>query len=97
MRPIDADALRETIIKGENISSLEYHLTKQYEYIENAPTVEPKIGHWIEYKPDYHRCSNCNKDAFVKWSPSKRDNVDVLTDYCPNCGARMVEPQESEE
>lgn len=52
---------------------------------------EPKVGHWVEYKPDYHRCSNCNKDALVKWHASKRDNVDILTNFCPNCGARMIE------
>ena len=48
-----------------------------------------KTGHWIEYIPDHHRCSNCNKDAFVKWHTAKRDNVDILTNYCHNCGSRM--------
>lgn len=57
---------------------------------------ETKTGHWVEYKPGYHKCSNCNKDALVKWNTSKKDNVDILTKYCPNCGYRMVEPQESE-
>lgn len=51
---------------------------------------ELKTGHWI-YKQyggypecgDYH-CSECDKI----------DNR--IPAYCPHCGARMVEPQESE-
>lgn len=51
---------------------------------------EPKTGHWI-YKQygsypeqgDYH-CSEC-------------DGIDNrIPAYCPNCGCRMVDPQESE-
>jgi len=51
---------------------------------------EPKTGHWIttrtfmhdgEYYCDKCKCESPNNE---KW------------DYCPNCGAKMVEPQESE-
>jgi len=66
-------------------------------------TPQPKTGHWehggelsrvfiggvlkgINYE-DWH-CSNCHcvveQSIKPKWS------------YCPNCGAKMVEPQESE-
>ena len=60
--------------------------------IRNAPSVQPKrqVGHWIFPNPSTEmicECSLCggNGRAFGK------DN------YCPNCGAKMVEPQESEE
>lgn len=45
---------------------------------------EPKIGHWIN--GNYHiECSECGEEYPYQ-----------LRNYCPNCGARMVEPQESE-
>ena len=52
-------------------------------------TSKPKTGHWIttrtfmhdgEYYCDKCKCDSPNNE---KW------------DYCPNCGARMIEPQES--
>ena len=54
---------------------------------------EPKTGHWIEgsdidimgKKVYWYTCSNCNEDRGQN------------TNYCPNCGARMFESQESEE
>lgn len=46
---------------------------------------KPKTGHWIECDVLKEvKCSNCRM-CF-------RDR----TNYCPNCGAKMVEPQESE-
>ena len=60
-------------------------------YIVNG-TPLPK-GHWIEgsdtdimgEKVYWYTCSNCNEDRGQK------------TNYCPNCGAKMVELQESED
>ena len=52
---------------------------------------EPKTGHWIKgYTfPDgaYWKCDKCNELIKVK----------IPMHYCNNCGAKMVEPQESEE
>ena len=48
---------------------------------------EPKIGHWINtgnYFTGAVKCSCCGKDSLEDG------------DYCPNCGAKMIEPQESE-
>ena len=50
-------------------------------------TPQPKTGHWIEtdkYESYRFKCSECYR------------GTDDITDYCPNCGCRMVEPQESE-
>jgi Zn finger protein HypA/HybF involved in hydrogenase expression len=50
---------------------------------------EPKTGHWWE-RDTYPQececwdCSECQETVFER------------TNYCPNCGAKMVEPQESE-
>ena len=63
------------------------------EYINSLPSVtpQPKTGHWIEEFNDLEgevrfTCSSCGKYQLFG------------TDYCYNCGAKMVEPQvESEE
>ena len=46
-------------------------------------------AHWIKSNYDnvdgtIYKCSNCNAELFSAWN------------YCPNCGAKMIEPQESE-
>ena len=54
---------------------------------------EPKRGHWIKSNPlMLSECSECGNKAF-----GYHGFDEVLTDFCPNCGCRMVEPQESEE
>ncbi len=53
-------------------------------------TQEPKTGHWKRISMDkysehakyWYRCDRCGKDNLGN------------TDWCPNCGCRMVEPQE---
>lgn len=55
-------------------------------------TPQPKTGHWIEITNQRGtvialRCSACEK------SPKHA----IRSDYCPNCGAKMIEPAESEE
>lgn len=51
---------------------------------------DPKTGHWIEEFNDLEgevrfTCSSCGKYQLFG------------TDYCYNCGAKMIQPQESEE
>jgi hypothetical protein len=58
-------------------------------WISEIPSVQPKpkTGHWIDHQEDkwiYAQCSECETVH------------DTRTNYCPNCGCRMVEPQESE-
>ncbi len=44
---------------------------------------KPKIGHWIYEDVLYSRCSECGELAIIaNWSK-------VLSDFCPNCGAKM--------
>ena len=52
---------------------------------------EPKTGHWIESRCDMWDCSNCGH-TYTDLSCEKYG-----MNFCPNCGARMVEPQESED
>lgn len=61
------------------------------EYIDDLPSAEPKTGHWImthDYFTGesiyYAKCSICGEDSLEEGN------------YCHNCGAKMIEPQESE-
>lgn len=64
--------------------------------VSTEPTVSPDeargVGKW--YKPHgmmppehtgKHRCSNCNSFAMRGWKSIREE----LTNYCPNCGAKM--------
>lgn len=48
---------------------------------------EPKTGHWKPYLKEglRYQCSACDSRFDTSW------------EYCPRCGARMVEPQEGSE
>jgi hypothetical protein len=55
------------------------------QFIKEMPPVtpQPKTGHWIK-KDGYSDCSECGSHIVTEW------------DYCPKCGAKMIDPQESE-
>ena len=56
--------------------------------VEDMSPITPKqrTGHWIECEDEVKCfCSECKEIS------------DYPTKFCPNCGAKMVEPQESEE
>jgi hypothetical protein len=66
------------------------HYEDMVNCVKGMPTVtpqEPKTGHWI-WCVGSHKCSNC--EEYTCFSHKE------LLRYCPNCGAKMVEPQESE-
>lgn len=48
---------------------------------------EPKIGHWINIDATHSKCDRCEAVFEIV-----SENGEV--NYCPNCGAKMVEPQE---
>lgn len=86
------------IALGEWIVSGEYQYTNATDYlvkrIKALPPVKlkSKIGHWIaveneEMETMGYYCSECDL-------PMETENQ---TRFCPNCGAKMDEPQESEE
>ena len=55
------------------------------EEIKNLPPVNPQPkGHWINNQNGTYTCDKCG-------GKHSRSN------YCPNCGAKMVERQESED
>lgn len=94
MRLIDADALTETI--GIRLYSGVVMEFVSVEDIAKQPTVDAvpvRHGMWL-LKHHYiaghefvsgHICSECGDDAL------NAEGDEFLTDYCPNCGARMDE------
>lgn len=50
---------------------------------------EPKTGHWILDETD--NSITCDKCGCLIWA---NDISNGEAYYCPNCGCRMVEPQE---
>ena len=64
--------------------------------IKAIPSAEPKTGHWIGIDEEPHEDYECDKCGYVVSTYTA--NIKPHTEYkfCPNCGARMVEPQESE-
>lgn len=64
------------------------HIDAVVETIEQLPPVNPqRTGHWIfdEILDKHYYCSECKSMGVDYW------------DYCPNCGAKMVESQERSE
>lgn len=60
------------------------------EKLKQLPSVQPKpkTGHWIYERCDMYSCSVCHH-----W----HTDLDEKMNYCPNCGAKMIEQQGSEE
>lgn len=74
---------------------------------------EPRKGHWIEHEWEemrekgYYRCSVCNhgyqrytkgiRKSDVPYIDGQEYKLWNCDNYCPNCGAKMVELQESED
>ena len=86
MRLIDADALRirfmlpDAQIKGLGLETV-IAVRDVMDFINTAPTVEPKQGRWIPLRKGIGvKCSECNKIQY---------GIDTWQFYCPNCGAKM--------
>jgi len=62
---------------------------RQIDDIETADVQPVKHGHWVNCKAGFYHsfgeCSECGHFTTMKHN------------YCPNCGAKMVKPQESED
>lgn len=89
---ISRQAVLETLDDMDNVldedRTIENYKELLKECYEVLPSVKPqeKIGHWTLHNEGYfdesYVCSKCDGDSPFDYK------------YCPNCGARMVEPQE---
>ena len=87
----------DIVIEGERYRVI------QEETLLGLPSVTQKSGKWITEKiGEGHKvyCSECKESANFEYArdgdiySSYGHGVIKKTKYCPNCGARMVEPQE---
>ena len=80
------------------------HIDAITDALDNLPSVtpQPKTGRWEWIQYDYNpnlgnwHCSKC-RCVVVECVGKEEKGGIPLYKYCPNCGVRMVEPQESEE
>jgi hypothetical protein len=78
----------------------EYHVI--VDAIDKLPSVnpQPKTGHWEWVRYDSNpnignwHCSECNR---IVCGAITAANPVYAYKYCPDCGAKMIEPQESED
>ena len=95
-RLIDADELKNSIIKKLGIASEEFLLESEkavFEEIDNAPTVEAvpvRHGKYIGTEFDGY-ADGC--PVYYEWKCSECGCVfeeeEPTYNYCPNCGAKM--------
>jgi hypothetical protein len=95
---------KEKLIKAD-IASIEntvrHAFNQGYDlgYKEGKSKQEPKTGHWIKYGvprcgEQHYKCTSCGYYInFGQWGELYTKEFK----YCPNCKAKMVEPQESED
>ena len=63
---------------------------------------ERKMGKWL-YDKYYlvHVCSECDEQALEEYTVNPhtldRDYDEVLSEYCPHCGSRMLEIEDEDE
>ena len=100
-QPCDDTISREDALEALNTINGTAELDKAFEVIENLPSVTQKSGKWIRWREEIQRgthytenvphckCSECDTEYDTYASR--------FINYCPNCGAKMVETQESEE
>lgn len=88
MRLIDADAMKEELLWG-NVYLSDNETNALVDLIDNQPTIDPESlrphGKWVK-EPFSSRCvcTNC-KSVFPEWIR--------VYNYCPLCGARMMEEE----
>jgi len=72
-----------------------------YKEIEQLPPVIPtpkeKTAIWVGIDQEPHEDYECNKCGYIVSTFTANIEPHTEYKYCPNCGARMVEPQESED
>ena len=97
----------DAIIFFKEVAEREVNNAKYSKLAIEALEQEPKTGHWVEEKINVGCrrvfCSECGSAPPFEYVSDgdvySASGYGVInkTKYCPNCGARMVEPQESED
>lgn len=97
MRLIDADPFGVVSFQGKSEDFIEgalFILDKIYE----APTIEERPqGEWLSHY-DYCKKHDCIPSGLIAfwWCNQCEQGVEIKTNFCPNCGARMQKEGEAE-
>ena len=96
---IDIDEDYYKIIRKRVEENKPYHSSYEYEVIADGKPIEqePKTGQWIIYNYPGHECVYCSSCKEEYYEDDLYMGGSDFPKYCPNCGCRMVEPQESED
>ena len=65
-----------------------------YEFFKTAIKAleqEPKTGHWIKIVVNKQHKIKCNKCNYIE-----DEYITHIRNFCPSCGVKMIESQESE-
>lgn len=97
MRLIDADAAKARLLEAAGnifpkIDIRAFHMittiADMFDSKDYFPTIEAqpvRHGRWVKRRvQDRHECSCCHSPATITIT-----FTEYLSDYCPNCGARM--------
>ena len=94
---ISREAVLDLAKKGVLVSNRNYEsVCKAITELPPVKPQEPKTGHWIEENHDEYEiwiCSECG--AYTELDMSEEYGCGWK--FCPMCGAKMFEPQESED
>lgn len=90
---VDVEGIRGSAVTSEVIRVYEgdtYKTFPDWCPLVEVSSAEPKHGKWAEFVDDrwggsYYSCSECGKEPLK----DKRTNRRCLSNFCPNCGARM--------
>ena len=92
MRLIDADELLKSAVCLDGVCNVS---VVGVDDIRDAPTIDPESlrphGEWVYGEDIDIQCSACGADAMTAG-----DYRQVKSNYCPNCGAKMGEKEETE-
>ena len=94
---ISRQAVLEKQYRIDDSATLSTRDVVNVEDIEDMPSVS-QTGHWIAQ--DIHNCHTdfkCSKCGYIHNFTHLYGEPTADYTYCPNCGAKMVEPQESED
>lgn len=88
------DAVSRDAVK--DILNNSYSLTDAEHRLEQLPSVTRQTGEWICYNYPAHECVYCSNCKTEYYENDLYLGGSEFPNFCPNCGARMFEPQESE-
>lgn len=83
---------------AEEFNTRDLMLLNAEQMIHALPSVTQKSGRWIMSDDGLYRpiCDKCGAHPWKGYIPTVEEATEVFK-YCPNCGAKMVDPQESED